>query len=278
MRAFPILVLVVVILAGQALAGAPCSRVDALPVIARIQEKDGTRFVLRGRLGKRRAARMTRLAQAVVRDVSRRFLQQRDRSKRAPVDVCLFATTRAYRAFVRGVYGDDAEHSELGFYSPSRRLVVANLARSAGNLRHELLHPLLGDDFEDLPAWLNEGFGSLYGSAARTRTGFRFLVNYRLRHLKAARRAGRLPGLDELAASTHEEVYGEDAGTYYALARYLLLYLERKGKLEEFVRVLRSKPMTTAWQRNVLHRFVDQQAFLAWTGKLRYPRRSGSRR
>ena len=277
MRTVSILLLVVA-LAGPALADAPCSRVDALPVIARIQEKDGTRFVLRGRLGRKRAARMARLAQAMVRDVSRRFLQQRDGSKRAPVDVCLFATTRAYRAFVQGVYGDDAEHSELGFYSPSRRLVVANLGRSAGNLRHELVHPLLGDDFDDLPAWLNEGLGALYGSARRTRSGFRFLVNYRLRHLQAARRAGRLPSLDELAASTEREVYGDDAGTYYALARYLLLYLEREGKLDTFVRTLRAKPVTTAWQRTVLRRFVDQQAFLVWTGKLRYPRRSGSRR
>ena len=43
---------------------------------------------------------------------------------------------------------------------------------SVGNLRHELVHPLLGDDYPAIPAWLNEGIASLYGSAKRGKRGF----------------------------------------------------------------------------------------------------------
>src|SRR5262245_61578293 len=82
------------------------------------------------------------------------------RDKAAPVTLCLTGTTADYQAFTRA-FADVP--SDLGFYRPDLRVGVANLGRGAGNLRHELVHPLVGDDYPEIPSWLNEGLGSLYG-------------------------------------------------------------------------------------------------------------------
>ena len=242
--------------------------VQSLPEIARLQPPGDTVLILRGQLPRRLALRAERLARAVQTDVRRRFLSDRDKSALPPVDVCLFAGTAAYRRFVREVFGERYEFSDLGFYVPARRLVVANLGRSMGNLRHEMVHALIEDDFPDIPAWLDEGMGSLYGSARRAKRGFRFLVNYRLRHLRAARAAGALPDFPTLAASTRREVYGGRAPVYYALARHLLLYLESRGELEHFFAAMRAHRDPDGHLATI-ERFVDRDALLAWTDGLR---------
>jgi len=256
-------------LLDPAVAGERHPRVDQEPVLARIEEKGQTRIILRGVIGKKRARRMERLARAVQWDVARRFLTGKDKSGQPPVDLCLFATNRSYRAFVAEVFGEDYDSSDWGFYVPRRRLVVANIGASRGNLRHELTHALLDDDFPDIPAWLNEGLASLYGSAVRTKKGFRFLVNYRLRHLRQALEAGLLPGLDELANSTRRDVYGLNSLAYYALSRYVLLYLEHRGKLDEFIKRLRRGPLTPVRQQKILKEYIDYDAFIEWTRKLK---------
>jgi len=254
-----------------AVAGERHPRVEREPVLARIAEKGQTRIIMRGVIGKKRTRRMERLARAVQRDVSRRFLSGKDKSGRPPVDLCLFASTRSYRAFVAEVFGEDYDSSDWGFYVPRRRLVVANIGASRGNLRHELTHALLDDDFPGIPAWLNEGLASLYGSAVRTKKGFRFLVNYRLRHLRRALKAGLLPDLEELAGSTRRDVYGLNSLAYYALSRYVLLYLDHQGKLEELVSKLRQGPLSPARQLKIIKEYVDYDAFIEWTKKLRFP-------
>ncbi len=256
-------------LLAPAFAGDRHPRVSKEPVLARIQADGQTRILMRGRIGKRRARRLERLARAVQRDVARRFLSSQDKSGLPPVDLCLFATTRSYRSFVGEVFGEGYDVSDWGFYVPRRRLVVANIGASRGNLRHELTHALLDDDFPDIPDWLNEGLGSLYGSAVRTKKGFRFLVNYRLHHLREALEAGRLPDLDDLASSTRRDVYGHDSLTYYAVSRYVLLYLDHQGKLEEFVRKLRQGPLNSGRQLEILKEYVDYDAFIEWAKKLR---------
>jgi hypothetical protein len=240
--------------------------IDALPVIARIDDLAPTRFVLRGNLTDERGAEMERIARAVVADVARRFVGDEPRDELAPVDVCLFESEADYVRFseVSG-YGD----SLMGYYLGRERLVVANLARSVGNLRHELVHPLVGDDFDDLPSWVNEGLGSLYGTARLTDAGVVFLVNYRLRDVRKALARGDLPTLDDIALSGRGELYGGDGMTYYGTARYLLLYLDAAGTLDDFYRDLRADPPTVARQLELLERYIDYDAFLRWTKRLR---------
>jgi len=245
------------------------SSVAGLPEFARIGKAGQTILILRGHLSKTRAKQMRKLASSLYRDVTRRFLKGTDKSGLRPVDVCLFDSSDAYRKFVSDVIGDDTFHDDLGFYVPYRRLVVADIERNQGSLRHELVHVLLRDDLGSVPYWLDEGIASLYVSVKPTKKRLHFLVNYRLNQLRAARAAGRLPDLKKLASSNDRNVYGSNHRAYYSLAQFLLLYLERQGKLEKFVRRMLSKPASTKWQLAVLDEYLDYKKFLAWTEKLK---------
>jgi len=238
-------------------------RIAALPIIARLKGGN-TDVILRGHMTKRQARRAIRLAKQVYRDFNRR-LADSDRgevTKRA-VDLCLFRTTEGYWRTVEGIYGH-RDFAEYGFYMGSDRLVLVNWAKSTNNIRHELAHPLIGDDFPNVPAWLNEGLASLYTSIAHKHGKVRFLDNYRLRRLKRAIRTRTVPSLHDLAHSTHENVHGRKQSLYYATGRYLLLYLERKGQLASFYRAMRSSDSTPDSQLELLERYVDHDKFVRW--------------
>jgi hypothetical protein len=160
--------------------------------------------------------------------------------------------------------------SDMGFYRPDHRVALVNLGRSIGNLRHELVHALLGDDFRRIPAWLNEGIGALYGTARARPEGFEFLVNYRLRDLHEALRKGVLPTIDELAMSTDADVRGDRAMVWYAMARYVLLHVDQQGKLGRLYGELRDAAGDVKAQRRILSSYVDDKTFRAWAKQLRY--------
>lgn len=260
---------------GAAAASPVGEAIAALPELGRI-EGGHAPVVLRGQLRPARARRAQQVATWVVQDMQRRFLRSGGPVASEPIAVCLFDDDASYEAFAAQLFGAAADHSPWGFYLPSARLVVANLHQSVGNLRHELAHALLGDDFPEIPAWLNEGIGALYGTARHQAGGYRFLVNYRLRHLAAAQQRGAVPTWAQLARSSSEDVYGPDALTYYATARYLLLYLDRRGQLGDFYRALRDLGASPAQQLSLLEATVDRAAFLAWAERQRHDRRRAS--
>lgn len=243
------------------------SPVEALPVVGRLEAPGATRVTVRGVLSKARGTQLVALAAAVQGDVTRRFLTKADASALPPVELCLFERSADYDAFVAALLGGAPSPSPLGFFDPTLRVVVANVGLSIGNLRHELAHALLHDDFPQIPSWLTEGVGALYGTAALERGGFRFLPNYRLRHLRAARKAGTLPTLSQLARSTPDDVYGDRVMEYYALARYALMYLDAHGTLRATFDALRAAQTPEARERVVLAA-VDADAFFAWTDGL----------
>ena len=185
--------------------------------------------------------------------------------KPKPITLLLYSDARRYRA-VAATTGDVV--SDWGFYLPGKRLAIANIGASLGNLRHELVHPLLGDHYPGIPAWLNEGIASLYGTAKHGKRGYTFLVNYRLCDLQRALAANTLPSLAALAKSTPFDVTGPHTMMYYAYARYVLLYAEYKGALGKLYRDLRASPL--AEHPAILTRHIDEQAFRAWALKLRY--------
>jgi hypothetical protein len=246
---------VLVLLAATAAHAAPC---DELPVLA-------TRghVVVRGQLTRRQLKPALALVEGVVADVHRRFGAEPAK----PLTLCLLGDANAYTR-AASAFGDIP--SEWGFYRPDLRIAIANVGQSIGNLRHELVHPLLGDDFPAIPAWLNEGIAALYGTSKPTAKGFTFLVNYRLRDLQRALKRGDLPTLAELAASTDEDVRGDRAATFYAMSRYVLLYAERHGTLGELYAAMRDASGDVERQQLILERTIDERAFRAWAAKLRY--------
>lgn len=228
-------------------------------------EGEHTRIIVRGELPQARRRALVSLVSLVVADVERRFTERGE--PESPVTLLLFQRPARYREVARSLR--EPLISELGFYLPDRRIAIANVGNSTGNLRHELVHPLLGDDFPGIPAWLNEGIAALYGSSKPTKRGFQFLVNYRLRDLQRALRANRLPTLHQLATVSAAEFYGRQAMTYYALARYVLLYADREGRLGALYAELRAAT-SPADHARILAKHVDEDSFRAWARKLRF--------
>jgi len=236
-----------------------------LPIIAQI--KGGpTLLTIRGNVSPREADRIARTARATYRDVNRRFVPQKRPTKRA-VDICVFESNSEYRRFVRQMFEADAPFA-LGFYMSSHRIVAADVSVGLGNLRHEMVHPLIKDAFPDLPDWLNEGLASLYGSARYRRGRYNFRVNYRLNHLIHARARGTAPGFVDLALSDYDTVHGGRERAFYAVGRYLLLYLEQRRRLVPFFRDMTSAKPTTSHQLNVLRRHARESSFWRWTRRI----------
>lgn len=242
---------------------APRDAVDALPEIATVTRGRVT-VVVRGAIAKAKRREMIQLVEQVIADTSARFgIAKGD--PHPSVTLCLFGDAASY-AKVAGAFGPLP--SDWGFYLPDHRIAFANIGVSIGNLRHELAHPMVDDDYPKIPAWLGEGVGSLYGTARWRRDRFEFLVNYRLRDVQRALAQGALPTFAQLAASTSREVHGNAGMIYYGMARYVLLFAEQQGKLAALYRALREADKRD--HGKVLAAHLDEKAFLAWVTKLRY--------
>lgn len=262
MRA-PIVLLALSLTCARAEADAVHDAITGLPLLATI--KHGRTVVeVRGEVSAKQKTEVVRVADFVIADVQRRFTQAKP-TPDPTISLVLLPTLARYREFCQ-VFDDMP--SELGFYLPDYRVSVANLGNSIGNLRHELTHPLTDDDFPNMPSWLGEGIGSLYGTAKCSATGCEFLVNYRLRDLQKAIKDGTLPTVAELATANSMEIHGERGMMYYAMSRYVLLYLDRAGKLSQVYAELRGAKDLAA-QRDILTSYVDDKAFVAWAKRLR---------
>ena len=259
---------VIVALTGNVAAETEAARVDAmvdgLPELAKLS-RGRTRVTVHGAVARAKQRAVVSVADQVITDVARRFTAKTG-SPHAEIRLCLLSDDTTYREAAGAFEG--TLPSEWGFYRADLRVAIANLGASIGNLRHELVHPLIGDDFPRIPAWLNEGIAALYGTAKWNGKQFQFLVNYRLRDLQRAIKAGTLPTIAELAASTNDDVRGDRAMTFYAMSRYVLLFVEQQGKLTELYADLRGAKDRAA-HAAILAGYVDEPKFLAWAKKLR---------
>lgn len=237
------------------------SVIQELPVIDRIEDGP-TPVVIRGRVPRREAVRLVALARAIHADVTRRFVEPRD-TPHPPVDLVLYTDDGEYQALALGYARVPAGQ---GFYRPDARVAAVNLSRGRGNLRHELVHPLIVDDFPTIPTWLNEGIASMYGGAHRIRGRFQFVANYRTRDLLTAIEDGLLPSRREVAFAGRTELYGADGAIYYAVSQHVVLYLQQRGRLEAYYRTVRTNP---ALRGAALASEVDWRRFVRWARKLR---------
>ncbi|MBI4563934.1 MAG: hypothetical protein HY716_04475 [Planctomycetes bacterium] len=155
----------------------------------------------------------------------------------APIRIYALRNHKSYVAFAHKSL-KRYPSTPFGFYLPDERLMVLNLETGTGTLAHELVHPLLTDDFPATPAWFNEGFASLF-EHSETRPDGRIVgkSNWRLRNLRAALKEVRIESLIRTRA---DEFYSDDRGLHYAAARYVCLYLQEAGLLESFYREFRA--------------------------------------
>ncbi|MBI3468180.1 MAG: hypothetical protein HY000_34680 [Planctomycetes bacterium] len=193
----------------------------------------------------------------------------------APITILLLPEEDSYSYCAAWLFGD-LDVAYFGYYRPSERTLIVNIATGGGTLVHELTHALMAFDFAEIPDWFNEGLASLYEqcrlpapgvrwsrgrmvgptSAAANRKGdvaaadgtieplanaesIQGLVNWRLPDLQEAIRACQLRPLPELMAA--DDFRGPLEGLNYAQARYFCLYLQERGVLVDFYRHFRNQ-------------------------------------
>ncbi len=156
-----------------------------------------------------------------------------------PIRVYCFRDLGTYAAYVRSAYGRTPT-TPYGFYMASERKMVLNLGTGLGTLQHEVVHPLLGEDFPGVPAWFNEGFASLFESTQDFNGRRIGRSNWRLRDLRRAKLERREVPLRTLMETNTDEFYGDDRGVHYAMARYFCLYLQRQDLLIRYFQEFRA--------------------------------------
>jgi hypothetical protein len=193
-------------------------------------------FVLVGDLGRRE---LDRWAADTVRPAVRLLRQDFfDRDPDQLVTVWLLRDATSYRRQAERLLGA-APPTPYGFWLERERTLLVNAASGDGTLVHEIVHPFLAADFPAAPPWLDEGLGSLFERSAVRDGHIVGLVNWRLEALQEAVRRDTLPPLAALLAADRDRFHGHDPGQSYAHARYLLYYLQDKGRLVAFYRRFR---------------------------------------
>jgi hypothetical protein len=183
--------------------------------------------------------------------------------------VYLFKDAASYEKFCVSHFGEEPS-TPFGFYHSNKRMLVMNIATGRGTLAHEIVHPFVESDFPGAPPWFNEGFASLYEQSVERDGRMTGLVNWRLPGLKKAIKDKSLGSLSEFMKDTSHNFYADDSGKNYACARYLCLFLQEQGKLEEFYKFYRDKYATDLSGRKMLEQVFRkslheiEEAFFAW--------------
>lgn len=190
------------------------------------------------------------------------------------IDVWLFKDRQSYESNAQTLWGE-TPGTPYGYYSPSQRVLVMNIATGGGTLVHEIVHPFMEANFPDCPDWFNEGLASLYEQSREKGGRIHGSTNWRLEGLQQAIQANTLQTFRHL---TTRDFYGDDDGTNYAMARYLCYYLQNKGLLQtyyhRFVQNAKSDPTGYKTLQKVL-KTDDMVAFertwKAYVSRLRFP-------
>lgn len=156
-----------------------------------------------------------------------------------PLDVWLFAGEESYRAWAWRLF-HDRPATPYGYFSPSERALVMNIATGGGTLVHELVHPLIHADFPDVPPWFNECLASLYEQSGEEDGRIVGYPNWRLPALQRRLRDGRAIPLARLVGLSTSDFYERGTGLETAEARYVCLYLQEQDRLARFYREFRA--------------------------------------
>jgi hypothetical protein len=181
------------------------------------------------------------------------------------LEIWLFDGAASYRKHARQLFGDTPT-TPYGYYSAQHGALIMNIATGGGTLVHEIVHPFVAADFPACPSWMNEGLGSLFEQCGEVAGHIEGRTNWRLDGLQDAIKEQRTIKLSELVATTTDQFYGERSGLHYAMARYLLYWLQQQGKLRQFYKDFRAGAATDPTGAATLRRSLgveDLDAFQA---------------
>jgi len=149
------------------------------------------------------------------------------------LEIWLFKDADSYRTHAKEFFNDEPE-TPYGYYSSQNKALIMNIATGGGTLVHEIVHPFMEANFPGVPAWFNEGLGSLYEQSGDVNGRIHGYTNWRLPGLQKAIRERRLSSFKILFATTRTQFYSDRTGINYAQARYLCYYLQQKNLLTRF--------------------------------------------
>ena len=149
------------------------------------------------------------------------------------ITVYLFKDKASYEKYTKELFHDEPT-TPYGYYSPTDKALIMNIATGGGTLVHEIVHPFVAANFPACPAWLNEGLGSLYEQSGEKEGHIVGRPNWRLPGLQQAIKAKKVPPFEKLCATSTTDFYEKDRGTNYGQARYLCYYLQEHGLLQKY--------------------------------------------
>jgi uncharacterized SAM-binding protein YcdF (DUF218 family) len=159
------------------------------------------------------------------------------------LDIWLFKDEASYKKHARLLFNDNPS-TPYGYYSRSHKALIMNIATGGGTLVHEIVHPFVEANFPAAPPWLNEGLGSLYEACGEENGHIHGYVNWRLRGLQTAIKAGEVGSFKDLMAMDTNTFYSDSRGVNYAQSRYLLYYLQQEGLLFTFYKQFHARQKT----------------------------------
>lgn len=189
--------------------------------------------------------------------------------------IFLFKNDETYRYWAKKLFDDD-DLSRFGYYKPSSKVMLMNISTGLGTLVHELTHALVRYDFPDIPAWFNEGLGSLYERSSLENGIILGYVNWRLPTLQDALRDRSYTRLSELIKNDDDSFYGKGSDFNYSQARYFCMYMQQKGILRKFYQTFRDNFEHDKTGKLLIEKVFDEKIndidddFVAWVKTLKY--------
>jgi hypothetical protein len=182
------------------------------------------------------------------------------------LEIWLFKDAVSYRAHAKEFF-DDEPSTPYGYYSPSKKALVMNIATGGGTLVHEIVHPFMEANFPAHPAWFNEGMGSLYEQSGEVDGRIHGFTNWRLPGLQKGLKQKIVPSFKNMTAMSDEEFYREDTGTNYAQARYLCYYLQQSKLLVKFYKEFTANYKTDPTGYKSLQKVLGERDMTAFQRK-----------
>ncbi len=155
--------------------------------------------------------------------------------------IIIFKDFDRYKQFVLSNYDiPENDVSPYGFYKISKNVIVIRYVSWKGSLMHEITHRFLRSDFPDIPSWFDEGFAAFHEKSSFKNGVLQGEFSWRIISIRRAFDENKYTGLKTLMGTNDEELYGKRSTFYYAQARYLLMYLQERGLLDDYYTLFKS--------------------------------------
>jgi hypothetical protein len=189
--------------------------------------------------------------------------------------IFLFKDDATYRYWAKKLF-DDNDLSRFGYYKPSQRVMLMNISTGTGTLVHEMTHALVRFDFPDIPAWFNEGLGSLYERSSLNNKTIKGYVNWRLPRLQEALMNNEYTSIAELITMDDNTFYNSDSDLHYAHARYFCMFMQERGVLISFYKLYRDGFNNDFSGKTYIEKLFAKEIkeidtdFVHWVNRLKY--------